>query len=180
MEVQTSTPPTSLLEKAKTHTKKSLWELSFQHPVMLVFLRHFGCTFCREALRELGKIREHIESYQQTRLVLVHMSPADYAEKMMAKFELGGVEHISDPSCELYEEFGLKKGTFKQLFAPKMWIRGFQVGVLEGLWVGRERGDGFQMPGYFLLSRGEIVHEYIPSDAADHPDFMKLAQCELS
>jgi peroxiredoxin len=168
------------LEDTQTASGQNLLDLSHQHPLMVVFLRHFGCTFCREAMRELGKLRPQIEAHRDTRLVLVHMSPADYAEKMLGKYGLEGVEHISDPDCQLYRDFGLKKGTFKQLFGLKMWIRGFQVGVLEGLWVGRERGDGFQMPGYFLLSEGQVVHRYVPTDAADHPDFMSLAQCELS
>ena len=35
----------------------NILRLSHQQPVMLVFLRHFGCTFCREAMRDLGRIR---------------------------------------------------------------------------------------------------------------------------
>lgn len=168
-----------LIAQTETVSGHNLLGLSYQSPLMLVFLRHFGCTFCREAMRELGQLRPQIEAHQDTRMVLVHMSPADYAEKMMKQFGLEGVEHISDPSCELYREFGLQKGNFKQLFGMKMWIRGFQAGVLEGLWVGRERGDGFQMPGYFMLSNGKIVSQYIPKDAADHPDFLDLASCPI-
>ena len=169
----------SNLKAAQTVDGKNLFDYSFQHPLMVVFLRHFGCTFCREAMRELGKLRPEIEAHRDTHMVLVHMSPPAYAEKIMEKFGLQGVDHISDPDRKLYHEFGLKRGDFNQLFGLKMWIRGFQAGVLEGLWVGRERGDGFQMPGYFLLYKGKIIHQYIPADAADHPDFLALAQCDI-
>lgn len=146
---------------------------------MLVFLRHFGCTFCREAMRDLGRIRHQIEDEKGVKLVLIHMSPENFADKMMKKFGLEGVLQISDPDKKIYQEFQLKRGTLRQLFGPRMWIRGFQAGILEGLWVGRERGDGFQMPGYFVLYQGKVIESYIPKDAADHPDFLEMASCTL-
>ena len=169
----------SLLWNTNTHQGGTLGELSQQQPTLLVFLRHFGCTFCREALRDLGKLKSEMEHKKGVHMVFVHMSPVEYAEKMLKKYGLGGSDHISDPTCELYKEMGLLKGSFKQLFGLRMWTRGFQVGILEGLGVGRQRGDGFQMPGYFVLDKGKIIESYIPEDAADHPDFLALTSCVL-
>ncbi|MEM9721184.1 MAG: peroxiredoxin-like family protein [Bacteroidota bacterium] len=164
----------------KTHHGHTLETLSQQRPVLLVFLRHFGCTFCREALRDLALLKDKIEGGKGVQMVFVHMSPADYAEKMLDKYGLTGADHMSDPKCDLYKEMGLSKGTLKQLFGLRMWTRGFQVGILEGLGVGQQRGDGFQMPGYFVLDKGKVVESYIPKDAADHPDFLALASCGVS
>ena len=178
-QIQEKLGTSSKIWEATTNRGETLNDMSQQSPVMLVFLRHFGCTFCREALRDLGKLRKDIEEEQGVQLVFVHMSPIDYAEKMLKKFGLEGVAHISDPFCELYLDMGLDKGTLKQLFGLRMWTRGFQVGILEGLGVGRQRGDGFQMPGYFVLDERKIVESYIPKDAADHPDFLELGSCAL-
>ncbi|MDA9347056.1 hypothetical protein N9R35_00470, partial [bacterium] len=38
-------------------------------------------------------------------LVLVHMSDINLAEQYFVEYELPGVDHISDPSCELYSAF---------------------------------------------------------------------------
>ena len=107
------------------------------------------------------------------------MSPENFADKMMKKIGLEGVLQISDPDKKIYQEFQLKRGTLRQLFGPRMWIRGFQAGIMEGLWVGRERGDGFQMPGYFVIHQGKVIESYIPKDAADHPDFLEMASCAI-
>ncbi|MGP1310160.1 MAG: hypothetical protein ACTS27_08185, partial [Phycisphaerales bacterium] len=39
--------------------------------LLLVFLRHAGCTFCREALADVAKRRRRIEN-AKVRIVLVH------------------------------------------------------------------------------------------------------------
>lgn len=163
-----------ILKTAQTSKGKNLLTLSTDQPIMLVFLRHFGCTFCREVLRDLGKIKQEIAD-KGLQLVLVHMSPPEYAEQMLDTYKLAGTPHISNPDTQLYKEFGLRRGNLKQLFGWRMWVRGFQAGVLEGLGVGAEQGDGFMMPGYFLLHQGNIIGEYVPRDAADHPDYLKLA-----
>lgn len=168
-----------ILRNAQSSDGKDLLALSYEKPVMLVFLRHFGCTFCREVLRDLGKIREEIEE-KGIQLVLAHMSAPDYAEQMLEKFKLAGIPHISNPDKKLYEEFGLRQGSMKQLFGWRMWVRGFQAGVIEGLGIGTQQGDGFMMPGYFLLHQGTVIGEYIPKDAADHPDYLKLAGDTMS
>jgi hypothetical protein len=46
----------------KTNYGVTLNELSRISPVLLVFLRHAGCTFCREALADLAARRPEIES----------------------------------------------------------------------------------------------------------------------
>ena len=168
-----------VLRSAKSSDDSNLLALSYEKPVMLVFLRHFGCTFCREVLRDLGKIRDQIEE-KGIQLVLVHMSPPAYAEQMLEKYKLEGTLHISSTDAGLYREFGLRRGSLKQLFGWRMWVRGFQAGVIEGLGIGAEQGDSFMMPGYFLLHQGEVIGEYTAKDAADHPDYIKLAGQSLA
>jgi hypothetical protein len=178
-EPQTTPAPADSLAAARTESGASLLTLSQANPLLVVFVRHFGCTFCREAMRDLGKLRQQIEGEKGLRLVLVHMSPVRYAAEQLETYGLAGIHQISDPEQSLYRAMGLKRGTFSQLFGWKMWKEGFRAGVLEGLWVGRERGDGFQMPGYFVLKAGEIVEQYLPQNAADHPDWLEMAECAL-
>ncbi|RME96870.1 MAG: AhpC/TSA family protein [Bacteroidetes bacterium] len=164
----------TILQEMRTNQGNNLWELSQQHPVLLVFLRHFGCTFCREALADIAQKRKDIEA-SGTQVVFVHMTENKTAERYFSRYELQGVEHISDPECHFYAAFGLVKGTFTQLFGLHSWIRGFQSAVLEGHGVGfRQLGDGFQMPGVFVIHQGEIKDGFIHKLASSRPDYLNL------
>ena len=165
------------LTQMRTNTGRSIVDLSAEQPVMLVFLRHFGCTFCREALADLARRRESIEG-AGTLLVFVHMSPNQVAERYFQRYHLSQAMHVSDPGCQYYRAFGLLKGNFRQLFGLQSWIRGFQAGVVEGHGVGtRQLGDGFQMPGVFVIHRGQIKESFIHKLASDRPDYLQLSRC---
>lgn len=153
-------------------------DLSRKQPVLLVFLRHFGCTFCREALQDLSDRRETLDALG-CKLVLVHMSDTETAQRYFAKYNLADVAHVSDPDCRYYEAFGLTKGTARQLFGLHSWIRGFEAGVLGGHGVGaKQLGDGFQMPGVFVVRGGRVLNKFIHKLAGDRPEYVDLvAQC---
>ena len=162
---------------AETNRGRSLEIASFEKPVLLVFLRHFGCVFCKEAMKDIGKKKAEWEE-RNINVILVHMSDNETAEKYFKKYGIAGIEHISNPSCSLYASFGLTKGTASQLFGLKNWIRGFEVTVGKGIPLGlRQIGDGFQMPGVFLVEKGKIMDSYIHASASDRPDYDSIIDC---
>jgi len=150
-------------------------EISHDQPVLLVFLRHFGCTFCREALADLRVQRSRIEG-AGVRIAVVHMSPETVAAPFFAGYELADVSRFSDPARGLYRRFELRRGRWSQLFGPAVWFRGARAALIEGHGVGFLDGDGFQMPGAFLVLNGKIVHAFRPDSPADRPDYCKLAE----
>lgn len=162
------------IREIRSHRGASLYELSLSKPTLVVFLRHAGCTFCREALTELGKHREALEN-QGVELAIVHMSEPLNGTLMSSRYGLSGIHRFSDPSCMLYRSFGLERGRLWQLFGPIVWWRGFFAGVVKGHGIGKLEGDGFQMPGVFLLSRGRVVEGYQATTAADRPDYLAIA-----
>jgi peroxiredoxin len=164
----------------QTNKGNNLLELSHRGPVLLAFLRHFGCMFCRESLVDISKKRKSIES-KGINIVLVHMSDNETAESYFKKFKLPGIEHISDHECRYYAMFGLTKGSFSQLFGLKTWIRGFEVAVTKQILPNTSLvGDGFQMPGIFLLKEGKIIEQFIHKSVADKPDYDNFIHaCEL-
>jgi hypothetical protein len=151
----------------------TLEEMSALSPVLLVFLRHSGCTFCREALADLAARRKEIEA-QGTRLTLVHMGSEEHGAKFFARYGLQNVPRVSDPERALYRAFGLPRGSLGDLFGPRVWWRGFQAAILGLHGVGMLNGDGFQMPGVFLLFHGEVLRSYRHLSAADRPDYLAL------
>lgn len=165
------------LDMFDTSEGTDLLTTSQKQPTMVVMLRHFGCTFCREALSELSKIHEQIES-KGTKLVLVHMlEDEDQAYEQLEKYGLENVATISDPEEILYKRFKLRKGTLNQLLGVKDLYRGFVAGVLHGHGIGREMGDMMQMPGVFLIYKGQILKSYVHQHSSDKPPYLELADC---
>lgn len=166
------------LQNALTNQGSGLAELSRQSPLLVVFLRHSGCPFCREALADIAEHRREIEE-GGTRVVLVHMSTDKQAESFFAQYHLDDLPRISDPECSLYRQFGLVRGTHAQVAGLKIWWRGFQATILKRHGVGRIIGDVLQMPGAFLVVDGEIVRTFRPENSAERPDYAEMARCEL-
>lgn len=159
---------------AVSHRGATLSNLSWRNPTLVVFLRHTGCTFCRETVADLAAQRAELESRGIT-LAVVHMSEPLNATQFLARCRLDSIHRFKDPHCELYQAFGLLRGSFLQLFGPRVWWRGIAAGLLKGHGIGPVDGDGFRMPGVFLLDRGKIVNAFRAVSAADQPDFLKIA-----
>jgi peroxiredoxin len=151
----------------------TLLALSEQSPVLLTFLRHQGCTFCREALSDLSKQRAQIES-NGTKLAIVHMSRDEQITPLLAHYKLDDISRISDPLCSFYRAFSLSRGRLVNLFGPKVMLRTFPA-LMSGYSFGMINGDGYQMPGVFLINHGEILSAYRHQTAADRPRYLKLA-----
>ena len=165
--------PYSVEEAAKIYqlsTGETLADASRDRPLVLVFLRHFGCTFTRQILRGL----QELELQAQRRgaiLVLVHMMKS--GEEIGYLGENSDVPRIADPRCELYRAFGLGKGGFVELFGPYVWWRGM-ISVFKGCGVGHLAGDGLQMPGAFVFQDGKVTSAQPAHSAADLPDLASL------
>ncbi|NEN22073.1 AhpC/TSA family protein [Cryomorpha ignava] len=158
---------------ASTNKHEDLIRLAENKKVLLVFLRHFGCTFCRETMTRLAEAKDELES-QNTKIVVVHMVSSKIADRLLNLYDLKGVSHISDPEKELYHYFGLKNAEMNQYFNPKNWWRAFTHGVLKGHLIGKPAGDVFQMPGVFLFHKKQILNKFTYKYVSDMPDFLKL------
>lgn len=172
--MMTVTVNPAIIAALRTNTDESVADISHDHPVMLVFLRHFGCVFCRESLSELSELRPRIEQHG-TELIFVHMADKDVADDYFFRYRLPGVRHVSDPECLFYQAFGLTKGTLNQLFGLQTWRRGFQNVMSKGTEMGKHLGDSFQMPGIFVISRGEVANVFVHRFVSDRPDYLALS-----
>jgi hypothetical protein len=150
-------------------------ELEEKEKLFLVFLRHFGCTFCRETMAELARQRHEVEG-MGFKIVLVHMVQPDIAADILHVYDLGDLSHISDVHQRLYRRFGLGKTTIKSLMGIPNWWRAFVAGILKGHLVGKPAGDPFQMPGVFVMERKKILNTFTYRYVSDLPNFARLAQ----
>lgn len=164
------------IARTVTNSGRSLLDLSHDKPTLVVFLRHSGCPFCLEALHDIQRQRRVIED-AGTQIVLVHMGPEEADFKMFEAHGVQDLPRIADPDQSLYRSFGLRRGSLWQLGGPKVWLRVFRA-VAVGKRVVKASGDAWQMPGVFLLHRGEVIAAYRHTSQADRPDYTRLA-CAL-
>ncbi|MCB0514439.1 MAG: SelL-related redox protein [Chitinophagales bacterium] len=153
-----------------TNEGESLAHICENHTVLLVFLRHFGCIFCKETLKDLSKIKNKL-LLKDIPIVLVHMEDEEAAENTLAKYDMRDVAHISDPESILYKKFKLKRGRFFQLFGFNVLMRSLYLKFYYNIATEGISGDPYQMPGFFLLQKKQVVKSYIHANIADKPDY---------
>jgi hypothetical protein len=149
---------------------RKLADASMETPVVLVFLRHFGCTFTRQILRGLQDLELQAKQHNAT-LVLVHMLQSGQEINYLG--QNSDIVRIADPRCELYRAFGLGKGGFIELFGPHVWWRGM-IAIFKGCGIGHLAGDGLQMPGAFVFHQGKVIASQPARSAADLPNLEAL------
>lgn len=173
-----SEPLAKTLSRFRTHRGKNLLQLSNRQPVLLIFLRQFGCPFCRQALADILRKKGVIEE-EGTRLVFVHLGEEEQAQGYFEKAGLKEEHRISDPNGIMYSAFGLDSTAYTQKAGWRFLLQRFSSFLpLAGR--GALLGGGAQMPGIFLISQGEIVKSYRQGRAAERPDYVSLASCEAA
>ena len=139
---------------------------------LVIFLRSFGCTFCREALADVAAAKAAIEAAGAD-IAFVHVEPADEAEPWFQKYGLGDVLRISDPQRVHYLAFGLDRTKATSIVSPAVWTRGAACALEHGF--GAQNYEMMRrQPGVFLVRGNRILAEYRHSTPADRPDYVKL------
>ena len=131
-----------------------------------MFLRHSGCTFCRETLADLREQLDRIRD-RGFEAVIVHMSHPMKATQLLERYDLGTAHRISDPHQQLYRAFGIGRGNFGQLFGKAVWLRAARALFWDRHGLGLLDGDGFQMPAAFVVYRSHVLASFFAKHAAD-------------
>ncbi|MBS0198350.1 MAG: AhpC/TSA family protein [Planctomycetes bacterium] len=164
-------PLAHAMARVQDSNGRTLRELTEERLTLVVLLRHSGCTFCRETLADLGS-REDAIAAAGVNIAVVGMSPAVELEALAQKYGLRTAACFADPDRCVYRSLQLGRGTFTQLFGPRVWWRGLAAAKYG---IGKLEGDGFQMPGAFIIHRVRVVREYRHATVADKPDYTELA-----
>jgi hypothetical protein len=166
------------LEGLRDDQGRTLRAVTDERPTLVVLLRHSGCTFCRQTLSDLAK-RQHDIDRAGAGLSVVGMTASpEELRSLGRRYGLTSATWFADPDRLLYRALELGRGSFLQLFGPRVWIAGIRA-ALRGHGIGKLEGDGFQMPGAFVIHRGRVVRSYRHATAADRPDLTELA-CSIN
>lgn len=164
-------PSLESLKLARTNTGENLVELSHKNPLLLVFIRHFGCTFCRETVSEVSKIEDKIKQKGLTP-VFVHLSDPSFGDEFFEKYFSHRVLHVSDPARRIYRALKIRRGNLWQLYGLPTWYRGFIAGFFKGHGgVSELEGDEMQLGAYFVLDKGNIVFSHHNDNASEEFNF---------
>ncbi len=165
-----------LMHSYFSQTGENVSTLSKSQPLLLVFLRHFGCTFCREAVSDLERLRPQIEACG-TRLAFFHLASEERAGKYFAPHHFEDIPRFSDPDGRVYEALGLYRAKWHQYLNPRSIARLFAA-FSRGHLIGAPAGDIERMPGVFLIHRARIAKSYRHKLVSDRPDYVSLATLE--
>jgi hypothetical protein len=170
-------PPANLdraLSAARTQHGTSLRALSDERALLVVLLRPLGCTFSRQTLADLAAGRPEIEA-ARAGLVLVHMAPDPPAAALFARYGLDDLPRVSDPARALYRAFHLVETSLAQLVTRDVLAQGARA-WRDGHRPGRLHGDVRQMPGAFLVYRGDIADAIRHETVADRPNYVAFVR----
>ena len=136
-------------------------------PTLLIFLRFFGCIFCRETVGDLRVLSEKDRSFPPV-LFFSQASPTE-ARVFLNRYWPGS-RAISDPDLAFYEAFDIHQASLLQALGPAVLLARRRA-VAKGHEGGPRDGDIWRMPGAFLARGSEILWHHDFRHAADHPDF---------
>ena len=157
---------------------RSLQEITDAKPTLIVFLRHSGCTFCREALADLHARLGEIES-RGSQLAIVYQESPEGMRPLLEKYGMESIEQFSDPERRIYSAFKLQLGSLGQLFNIRTFVRGFKAAITSRHGFGSPTSNVYQLPGAFLVHRGKVLREFRAAAASDRPDYGEMA-CPIS
>ena len=164
------------LAAIRTESGACLLALAEASPVLLVFIRHFGCPFGRKAIGEVAALREELAG-RGVRPVFVHLGTPELAKNYFDFYEFGEVERVSDPEAKVYRSpvFALgRSNPWIDLLKPVVWAGWLRGKTLAKYGMGKFEGDGTQMPGIFFLRGSSIVRRFHYKTIADQPDYLRL------
>jgi peroxiredoxin len=167
-----------LLASSTTAAGTSLATLATRGPVLLVFLRHFGCPLCQEMVADAAARRSAMTA-SGTTVVFVHMHPEAQAAAFFARFGASDLERVSDPSRTLYRAFGLPR------VVPSSWfslatLRSYFRSIVGGHHLpGYVGGDVGQASGVVRLVGGRIERVDVPAGMTVRADFDDLLTCPV-
>ena len=142
-----------------------------EDPTLIVFLRFFGCLFCRETVADLRQLSEKQERFPA--VLFVSQAGATEARAFVRRY-WPQARVVADPEATLYAAFGVGRSILKA-FAPGVFSARRRA-VAKGHESGRIDGDAFRLPGVFLVRENQIVWRHEFKHAADHPDFARVTE----
>ncbi len=137
---------------------------------LLVFLRHFGCLFCREMVRDVRA--EHYKPGGFLPTLFFYQGSVEDGVRFF-DYYWPDARAIADPEMKFYHAFGIDRAGFGQLVGPEVVACGIRA-TLKGNMAGKPIGDVKTMPGMFIVKGSSVLWQHNFRHAGDHPDLTQI------
>jgi peroxiredoxin len=143
-----------------------LGQLWATETAVLLFVRHFGCLFCRQQIATIGPLREHLQSLGAEIAVIGHGSLEQtraFRDEQATPFPLF-TDLTRQAYCALEMRRGLRSVLTLGVLARSLtaWAGGFRQT--------RVAGDPFQQGGVVVIAPTGVEHyRFISREAGEHP-----------
>ena len=137
-----------------------------EKPVVLAFVRHFGCLFCREQATELHREKDRIHA-AGAELAIVGNGNRHFAQGFAKELGLTTPLYV-DTERGAYKALGLKRSftSFLNLATLRNLVRALRSGFRQG----RTQGDPWQLGGVLVVRPGgDVVFRHASDASGDHP-----------
>lgn len=168
----TTAPDHTYIDAAGNEVHLSdLWSGS-ERGIVLVFLRHFGCLFCRD---HASQLRDAYPEFIKRgfEIVAIGQGTPMRSQKFRDDYRLPFIV-LGDKELASYREYGLTHGIGNGLTDPGAYKAFFRA-IGHGNFPGKPDGDSLQNPGTFLIATdGSILREQIGTNAGDFPQVSEI------
>jgi peroxiredoxin len=134
-------------------------------PAVIVWLRHFGCVFCREQVAEIRAHRGDIEALGSG-IAFVGNGTARAAAWFQKRFAADSTV-LTDPDLVSYKAIGARSSLMSTI-GPHAWsagIRAFRSGARQST----TKGHPYQQGATVIMApRNRVLYQHISSAAGDH------------
>jgi thiol-disulfide isomerase/thioredoxin len=139
--------------------------------VIIHFLRHLGCIYCRHSVDMLYKLKQEYPTLPT--IYFVHQSSPEVGQAFFEK-RFPGAPHISDPDLALYRLFEIPTLSGWNLLNPKMIWKGLVL-TLKGYGNRLGYGNIMILSGTFLFYNGVLKWSHRARFAGDEPKWDRLS-----
>jgi peroxiredoxin len=145
-----------------------LGDLWGEGPAALVWLRHYGCLYCRAYAMQLHRIRKEFQDADTSLMLIGQATPRDAAQ-FRRRYGIQ-VPVLADEDRVSYQAVGAKRAGMAELVGPKVLAKGAVTGVKHRVVQGRTVGDSAQLGGaVVVLPDGRISWSHLSAEAGDDP-----------
>jgi hypothetical protein len=137
---------------------------------LLVFLRHFGCMFCRETV---GDLREATRADPEFPPVLFFFQGSSTEGRAFLRRDWPDARAVSDPELEFYDLFDVRRASLLEALGPSV-LSSRSRARSKGYENGPRSGDIWRMPGVFAVKGDQVIWSHHAKHAADHPVFSEI------
>jgi peroxiredoxin len=138
-------------DEGSAHRLGDAWLI---RPVVLAFLRHYGCIFCRRRVAELTRYVNDVRA-AGAGIALVGLGTPDMARDARRETGWRGPIYVDEEGLS-YRAAGLARATIAGVLRPRVVLAALRARK-EGFRQGRTRGDPWQLGGTMVVAPGDRV-----------------------